>query len=124
MSAINVPATIDEIAMVMGKGTTTIERWAKKENWPYTAASSHSRHKKRYYTLKGLPKAIQTVLFNHRFSLESQHVITTKSTPLSHGVPISTRAELNTPQRNSDQRTDCPGEHLNDLPDGSINESL
>ena len=124
MSTINEPATLEEIARVIGKGTTTIERWAKKESWTYSEQASHSRHKKRLYDFKQLPKAIQTALFNSRFLTESHHAITQKTAATRLGQSAAIPTGTDRPERNPDQRTDRAGEHLNPVPDEPVNESL
>ena len=114
MSTINAPATLAEIAKVIGKSKDTIERWAKSQNWSYTEHASHSRHKKRLYDLKHLPKAIQTALFNSRFTEESLH----ESWKITHST------EVRAIERDADQRADQFGEHIKRVSDGIINPTF
>ena len=124
MSTINAPATLAEIAKVMGRNNKFIERWAKKENWSYTEHASHSRHKKRLYDLKHLPKAIQTALFNSRFTEESLHEKHRKAHSQPSGQAITHSTEVRAIERDADQRANQFGEHVNAVSDGFINESL
>jgi len=96
MSALNDPATLDEIALVRGKSKRSIERWSIKDGWKYTEAASHSRHKKRLYALKDLPQDIQFAVMKQRQEahitlysqqMEQQHEqFNTRSTLINAGT--------------------------------------
>jgi putative transposase len=59
MSDINNPATLTEIADVLGKHKSSVERQAKKEDWKFTEEQTKGRHNKQFYALKDLPRDIQ-----------------------------------------------------------------
>jgi putative transposase len=66
MNNINKPATLEEIADVMGKNKTSIQRTANAEGWKFTTEKTKGRYDRKLFTLKGLPLDIQHSLLNKR----------------------------------------------------------
>ena len=75
MSDINRPAATEEIAAAMGKGTTTIERWSKKQDWKFTKGDGAGRHKKQWFALKDLPQDIQFAVLRKRREENLTHFV-------------------------------------------------
>lgn len=64
MDDINSPATLNEIAMVLGKSKSTVSRMAKK--WRYSEIPAPGKAK-RLYDLKDLPREVYEAVFAYRF---------------------------------------------------------
>lgn len=63
---LNRPASTEEIAAALGLSKRSAERKANKGKWPYSELATHSRHKKRVYALKDLPKDIMNAVLDGR----------------------------------------------------------
>ena len=114
---LNDPATLAEIATVMGKSKRSIERWSIKEAWKHSLADSHSRHKKHLYALKDLPKKIREALFDFRLTQETHHAQRNNA-----GESGPTYPERRGNDGRADRRATGAGDALNDVPDRPVNE--
>ncbi|MGZ8944338.1 MAG: Mu transposase C-terminal domain-containing protein [Methylococcaceae bacterium] len=114
------PATLEEIAKVMGKGMTTIERWAKKESWKYSELPGKGRHKKRLYALKDLPKAIADALYTKRLNQETHHEKNRTNTCL----PADPHNHRGGDERATTNRNTGHGDAVNGVPDRLSNEYI
>lgn len=61
-------ADADEVAAVMSKSKSTITRQAINENWQSVTENSRGKHKKKWFLIKALPKAIREAVLNQRAS--------------------------------------------------------
>lgn len=83
---INAPATIAEIATCLGVTKRSAERKAELENWPYIEQESSSRHKKRLYALKTLPKPLRHAIKHLRLEAAVVGLAPKRLTPIVEAI--------------------------------------
>lgn len=89
MIDINRPATLAEIADVIGKLKSTIERQAKKEDWKFTEEQTKGRHNKRLFALTDLPKDIRAKISSHRLNATLRLDDTTRDLAIAQTQPVA-----------------------------------